>query len=270
VTRQSIAELFDLTGRAAIVTGGGSGIGRAIAVRLAEAGAAVMATDINIEAADTTVDRIRGAGGEARAIQADAGCVADAEMVAKAAIDAFGRLDILVNNAGIFPHSPMLDITEELWDRVFSVNLKGVFFYSQAAVRHMINLGNGGNIVNISSMEGLHPREDLAHYVTSKGALVTLTNALALELARHDIRVNAVAPGGIGTPGIAAQSEALMSRGRTGEDIKEMFRAFLSRLPLGRMGEPDDVARVVLFLVSPASAYMTGSLILADGGYLLT
>ena len=270
MTRQSIAELFDLTGKAAIVTGGGSGIGRAVTVRLAEAGAAVMVTDIDIEAANTTVDRIRKSGGEAMAIRADAGSVADAETVARAAIDSFGRLDILVNNAGIFPHSSVLDITEELWDRVFNVNLKGVFFYSQSAVRHMISLGNGGNIVNISSMEGLHPREDLAHYVTSKGALVTLTNALALELARHDIRVNAVAPGGIGTPGTVAQAEALMSMGKTDDDIKEMSKTFLSRLPLGRMGRPDDVAKVVLFLASPASAYMTGSLILADGGYLLT
>ena len=270
MTRQSIAELFDLTGKAAIVTGGGSGIGRAIAVRLAEAGAATMVTDIDIEAAKTTVEKIRKSGGEAAPIRADAGSVGDAETVAKATVEAFGRLDILVNNAGIFPHSPILEITEELWDRVFNVNLKGAFFYSQSAVRHMISLGNGGSIVNISSMEGLHPREDLSHYVTSKGALVTLTNSLALELARYDIRVNAVAPGGISTPGIAAQTEALMSAGRTDDDIKQMLKTFLSRLPLGRMGRPDDVARIVLFLASPASDYMTGSLLLADGGYLLT
>lgn len=270
VTRETIAELFNLQEKVAVVTGGASGIGEAVAARLAEAGARVLITDIDIEAANQTADRLKDSGAEARAIRADAGSVSDAQAVARAAAETFGRLDILVNNAGVFPHSPVLEVTEELWDHVFNVNLKGAFFCSQAAARLMIEFGNGGKIINISSMEGLHPREDLAPYVTSKGALVALTNTLALELAPYDIRVNAVAPGGINTPGMAAHSKALMSKGTSNGELKQMLKKFLSRLPVGRMGEPDDVANVVLFLASPASDYMTGSLILADGGFLLT
>ena len=177
MTSETIAQLFDLTGKGAIVTGAGMGIGQAIAFRLAEAGASVMITDINLEAANQTVEQIKVRDGKAQAIHADASSAADAEKVTQATVEAFGHLDILVNNAGIFPHSPVLEISEGIWDRVLDINIKGVYFYSRAAAKEMIKAGQGGKIVNMASMEGLHPRADLAHYVTSKGGVVMLTKA---------------------------------------------------------------------------------------------
>ncbi len=267
MTTQTIAQLFDLTGKGAIVTGAAMGIGQAIASRLAEAGAGVMITDINPEAASQTVEQIMARGGKARAIHADATSADDAKKAVEATVESFGRLDILVNNAGIYPFSPILEISEEMWDKVLDINIKGVYFYSRAAAKEMIKAGQGGKIVNMASMEGLRPRADLAHYVTSKGGVVMLTKALALELAPHNILVNAVAPGGIVTPGAWEHAAALMAMGRSLEEIRD---AFMARLPMGRMGEPDDVAKVALFLASAAADYMTGSILLVDGGFQLS
>ncbi len=148
---QSIAEIYDLKGKAAIVTGGAMGIGEAIASRLAEAGASVMIADISQEAANTVVEKIKSAGGKAESIYADAGSADDAKKVVQATVQAFGRLDILINNAGIYPFSPALQTNEALWDKVLGINLKGVFFYTQAAAQQMIQEGHGGKIVNIAS-----------------------------------------------------------------------------------------------------------------------
>jgi 2-dehydro-3-deoxy-D-gluconate 5-dehydrogenase len=265
---QSIMELYDLKGKAAIVTGGAMGIGEAIALRLAEAGASVMIADINLEVANKTVDKIKSRDGKAAAIYADASSVDDARKVVQATVEAFGRLDILVNNAGIYPFSPALQTSEALWDKVLGINLKGVFFYVQAAAQQMIQAGNGGKIVNVASIDGLHPTGNLVHYDASKGGVIMATKALALELGPHKINVNAIAPGGIQTPGGQAQSAAILSAATM--PVEELTKAFMSRIPLGRMGEPDDIAKAVLFLASPASDYMTGSLIVVDGGYLLS
>lgn len=264
----SIAQLFDLTGKAAIVTGGAMGIGRAIAFRLAEAGAAVAITDINAEASAETVSQIRDSGGRATAIRADASSPADAGMVAQTTMETFGRLDILVNNAGIFPFSPALQTSEELWDRVLDVNLKGAFFYSQAAAQKMVEAGHGGKIVNIASIDALHPTGNLAHYDASKAGLVMLTKALALEFAPHQILVNAIAPGAIQTPGAQAATGSLTMP--SAESVEQIAEAFVARIPLRRRGDPDDIAKVVLFLVSGAADYMTGSLVVVDGGFLLS
>jgi len=229
MTAQTIAQLFDLTGKGAIVTGAAMGIGQAIASRLAEAGAGVMITDINAEAASQTVEQI--------------------------------------NNAGIYPFSPILEISEETWNKVLDINLKGVYSYSQAAAREMVRAGHGGKIVNIASMEGLHPREHLAAYVASKGGMIMLTKAMALELATHNILINVIAPGGVFTPGTAAvtrQAEA------SGISLEGTMETYMARLPLGRFAEPDDVAKVVLFLASAAADYMTGSVLLVDGGFQLS
>ena len=179
---QRIVQLFDLTGKAAIVTGGAMGLGQAIALRLAQAGASVMITDINIEAARQVVAEIKGSGGTAMATYADAASISDARKAVKTIVKEFGRLDILVNNAGIFSFTPALQMSEETWDRTLNINLKGMFFYSQVAAQHMIKAGHGGKIVNMASMDGLHPtRVELSHYNASKGGVITLTKALARE-----------------------------------------------------------------------------------------
>lgn len=260
---RTISQLFELNRKGAIVTGAGMGIGRGIALRLAEAGAGVIVADINLEAANETVRQIIAKDGIAVAIEADVASPADAEKVVQAAYERFGRLDILVNNAGIFPFSPALQTTEALWDKVIDINLKGVFFYSQAAARKMVEARQGGRIVNIASIDALHPSGNLVHYDASKGGVVMATKSLALELGQYGITVNAVAPGGINTPGASA--------GVAGTDVnQEMMKSFMARIPLGRMGEPDDIARAALFLASPAADYITGTLLVVDGGYLLS
>jgi len=265
---QPILELFNLTGKGAVVTGGARGIGQGIALRLAEAGAGVTVTDIDIDGASDTARQIQAKGGKAQAVSADACNVNDALRVARITVEVFGSIDILVNNAGIFPFSPALDTSEGTWDKTLDTNLKGVFFYSQAAAREMIKAGRGGKIINISSIDGLHPAVELAHYSASKGGVIMLTKALALELAPHNILVNAIAPGNITTPGTRIVMNSSLSSGRlTKKQMKEFFEA---HVPLRRMGDPDDVAKVVLFLASSAADYVTGSLILVDGGLLLT
>jgi 2-deoxy-D-gluconate 3-dehydrogenase len=268
MTGQSITQLFDLTGKSAIVTGAGMGIGQAIAMRLAEAGASVLITDLDMDAAGQTVEQINAGGGKVESIRADASSAADARKVIQASMDAFGRLDILVNNAGIFSFSPSLQISEETWDKTLNVNLRGMFFHCQAAAQEMLKARRGGKIINIASMDGLHPTQvGLTHYNASKGGVIMLTKALALELAPHNILVNAIAPGPIATPGAAAMADSLQARG---EPIEELTENFMARLPSHRMGEPDDIAKVAVFLASAAADYMAGSLVVVDGGYLLS
>ncbi|MBI2854741.1 MAG: SDR family oxidoreductase [Chloroflexi bacterium] len=256
MAQQTIAQIFDLKGKGAIVTGGAMGIGRGIVQRLAEAGAGVIVADINLEAAKKTAEQVTAAGGKAKAMHADAASADDARKTAAAAVEAFGRLDILVNNAGIYPFSPLLDTSEEMWNKVIQINLSGVFFYSQAAAREMVKAGRGGRIVNIASIDAFRPTGRLAHYDASKGGMVSMTKSFALELAPNRILVNAIAPGGVITEGTRPYMTRSMIQAAEG-------------IPLGRYAEPDDIAKVALFLASGASDYMTGSVVLADGGFLL-
>ena len=265
---QTIAQLFDLSGKGAIVTGGAMGIGKAIACRLAEAGASVMIADIDLEAATQAAEEIKSSGGKSQAIRADVRSTADVRMVTQSTASAFGRLDILVYNAGIYPGATALDMSEEMWDRVNNTCLKGLFFCSQAAAQQMTRAGHGGKIINIASLDGLHPSPLHVHYSAAKAGVVMLTKALALELAPHKILVNAVAPGIIWTPGLAVYLRTFYEP--MGLTLEEFTPAFLSRVPLGRMAEPDDIANVVLFLASAATDYMTGETIVVDGGYLLS
>jgi 2-deoxy-D-gluconate 3-dehydrogenase len=272
-----LSQLLDLSGQVAIVTGGAMGIGRAITERLAEAEAAVMIADLDEAAARETAGHIAAGGGRADAVRVDVANVdAMREMVART-VETFGRLDILVNNAGIFPFAAARDVSEEQWDRVLDVNLKGAFFAAQAAAERMIAQGHGGRIVNIASVDALRPTGNLAPYDASKAALVMLTRALALEYAPHDILVNAILPGEVVTPGAVKAGESLKAADQKGEPsergvaVAEMTSAaFLARIPLRRLGRPDDVARVALFLVSRLADYLTGSAVVVDGGYLLT
>jgi 2-deoxy-D-gluconate 3-dehydrogenase len=262
---RSIADLLDLSGGAAIVTGGAMGIGQGVAFRLAEAGASVVIADRDLEAAQRTAGLIAERGGRTMALQVDVSSVIDAQMMVQQTVDAFGQIDILVNNAGIFPFAPALDVSEALWDHVLGVNLKGAFFCAQAAASQMAQAGMGGRIINIASIDALHPTGALAHYDTSKGGLVMMTKSLAKEFGPYGITVNAIAPGSIATPGATAATAA--TQGAGGEDL---MAAFLTRIPLGRVGQPDDIATAVLFLASDAASYVTGSLLVVDGGYLLS
>lgn len=271
-TRISNARLLELTGQVAVVTGGAMGIGQAIALRLAEAGAAVVIGDLDEAASGQTVGLIAERGGKAAAVRADMSRVAEIEALMAEAESRFGRLDMLVNNAGVFPFAPALSLTEAQWDRVLAINLKGAFFAAQAAAKRMIGAGHGGRIVNIASIDALHPTGALAHYDASKGGVVMLTRALALEFASSHIAVNAIAPGAVSTPGAAAAGAAAQAAMRAagpsaGPDEAATFTA---RIPLARAGEPDEIATVALFLLSPAASYMTGSLLVVDGGYLLS
>jgi 2-deoxy-D-gluconate 3-dehydrogenase len=267
MTAQSVAQLFDLSPRAAIVTSGATGIGKAIALRLVEAGASVMLADSDEAASKQTVKQIRAKGGKAEYAIANAGTPSDAKHVVTETMQMFGRLDLIVNNSGIYPPSPVLSMTEEIWDKALDANLRGFFFYSQTAAREMTKGGRGGKIINIASFGAFHPGMQLAHYSASKGGLVMLTRALALELAPHRILVNAVAPGIIRTSGLEGLLSTLIP---TGQSFDELTQFFLPRVPLFRIGEPDDIAKVVLCLASSAADYITGETIVVDGGYMLS
>jgi 2-dehydro-3-deoxy-D-gluconate 5-dehydrogenase len=266
MTQTSIKQLFDLHGKVAIVTGSAKGIGQAIASRLAEAGASLAIADTDADGAASTVEHIRASGGKAKAFQADVSSAQETEHVVRSTVEAFGRLDILVNNAGIFPMAPFLQVTESLFDKVLALNLRGAFFFAQAAAKHMSAAKQGGAIVNISSIDAFHPTGGLAPYDASKAGLVMLTKSLAIELAPSGIRVNSICPGGVLTPGAKASMNQ-MSGGKPADDVLLNFTA---RIPLRRMGSPDDIACAALFLCTQASSYMTGSTVVVDGGFTLS
>ncbi|MEV0144890.1 MULTISPECIES: SDR family oxidoreductase [unclassified Nonomuraea] len=260
VSGKSLAELVSLRGRRAVVTGGGRGLGKAIAARLAEAGADVLIGDIDEGLAVTAAKQVAEHHG-VRAIGA-AMDVTDAASVAAAADRALaelGGLDVWVNNAGVFPAVPVLEMTEETWDNVFAVNARGVFLGAREAARRMSAEGTGGVIVNIISTAGFRgSAPGLAAYVGSKHAARGLTRELALELAPLGIRVLGVAPSYVPTEGNMMAAAAALG------DVPPTD--LMLNGPVGRVGVPDDIARVVLFCASDLSAFMTGSTLLADGG----
>ncbi len=266
----ALPQLFDLTGKVAIITGGAAGIGFGIARRLAEAGASLVVADIDEPAAQRAAARLGAEQGAAHRVQparVDVSVAADVQHLIDHTVSVFGGVDILVNNAGIFPMQPVLQMSEEQWDRVLDVNLKGAFLCAQAAARQMIRQGRGGVILNIASIDALHPSGvGLAHYDASKGGMLMFTKNLALELAPHAIRVLAIAPGAIATEGAAASTLRLKS---AGVDVEQMMRGFLEKIPMRRQGVPDDIGRMALCLVSDLAAYMTGTMVVIDGGVLL-
>lgn len=256
LSTRPLIELLSLAGRTAVVTGGAQGIGQAICRRLAEAGARVVVADRQEDAARQTAREIAG-----EAIQADAALSSDQERVAEWTRQQTGRLDIWVNCAGIFPSHPAQDLTDDDWRQVLDVNLSGAFYGARAAARRM---ADGGVILNIASTAGIRPAgPGYAHYASSKAGLIALTQNLAREWGAQGIRVLAVAPSFVQTPGTAAQQQAFQAAtGRTGAEIG-------AALPLGRAGVPDDIARVALFCVSDLAVYMTGTTIPVDGGRLV-
>jgi 2-deoxy-D-gluconate 3-dehydrogenase len=259
-------DLFKLQGKTAIVTGGALGIGFGIARRLAEAGANVVVADVKEAAGKAAAARLTEEGAKAiLVVPCDVSSEQQTIAAVKRTVDRFGGLDILVNNAGIYPFTPALQMTEQQFMRVIDINLKGAFLMAREAAKQMAAQGRGGAIVNIASIDSLRPSSiGLAHYDSSKGGMLMLTKNLALEFAQYGIRVNAVAPGGIATEGAAAGALNM-----TPEQQQAMTEAFLAKIPLRRMGTPDEIATMTLFLASEAASYMTGELVVIDGGALL-
>lgn len=260
LTDRSLSELVDLEGRKAVVTGGARGIGFAISKRLAEAGAYVLIGDLNEAGAKEAADRLVGMGFKATAGQLNAADVTAIDTFADFAVRELGGIDIWVNNAGIYPMAPALEMEEAMWDRVIDLNLKGTFYGAQAAAKRM---KNGGVIINLASTAGFRGSPNATHYVASKHGVRGLTRSLAAEFAPLGIRVLALAPTIIETPGI---EEAKPDFEKLGFD--NVIDMMIQALPLGRAGVPDDVARVALFCASDLSGFMTGSTLPVDGGNL--
>lgn len=263
---KELASIVNLQDKAAIVTGGAKGIGQAIAYRLAEAGARVLIADLDKPTADGTAKSLQAKGWRAESFAVDVADETAVKAMVEACVKLFGSVDILVNNAGIYPPAPVEHMTQEQFERVIHVNLRSVFLATKYAAEIMKQQGSG-NIINITSIDALHPSMiGLAHYDASKHGAWGFTKNSALELAAYNIRVNAIAPGGIVTPGVAALSQI---QGASAEQSAAASKAFLARIPMHRMGQPDEIGTVALFLASDMSTYMTGSQIVVDGGVLL-
>ena len=264
-----LQETINLSGKSAIVTGGAKGIGQGIAYRLAEAGAKVLVADLDEMTAQRSAQELTSKSWTATAIKADVSSEEDVKRMIASCLQQFGSVDILVNNAGIYPPEPVAQMTADDFEKVMHVNLRSVFLTTKYAAEAMKQQGRGGRIINITSIDALHPSMvGLAHYDASKHGVWGFTKNSALELAPARIWVNAIAPGGIQTPGVEAMQA--QAQAPTGADPKQMIAAFLAKIPMGRMGEPDEIGKVALFLASDLASYMTGEQIVVDGGALLS
>jgi 3-oxoacyl-[acyl-carrier protein] reductase len=243
-----------LQGRVAAITGGALGIGRATALLFAEEGATVALGDVQLEAAEKVAREIERRGGKAIAIGLDVGDAAQVQAFVDRVVAEFGRLDVMFANAGIAHSAPFLEHPEAQWHRVLRVNLTGVFLCGQAAARQMVRQG-GGRIIATASINGFRGVENLVGYNAAKAGVIELTRTMAVELAQHRITVNAIAP---------AQIDTRLTRTLP----EEARRRRVERIPMGRFGEPEEVARVALFLASDDASYVTGHTLAVDGGYL--
>jgi 2-deoxy-D-gluconate 3-dehydrogenase len=247
-----------LDGKVAVVTGAGSGIGKAVAVAVAEAGADCVATELpdKLSDLDSVCEEIEKAGRKALPLPLALPNMESIDSLVSAAVEKMGRVDILVNNAGINIPMDALEFTEEAWDAVLDINLKGLFFLSQRTAKEMVKQGDGGKIVNVASQNGVVGYYKRAAYCSSKAGVVNLTRVLAVEWAKHKINVNAIGPTFILTPLTQSTFDDPVLR----EDL-------LKRIPIGRVGQPEDVVGAVVFLASPAADLVTGHTLLVDGGW---
>ena len=251
----SVLDLFDLHGKRALVTGASSGIGKRVAIAYAEAGAEVALAARHAEALEVVADEIAAAGGRAAPIRCDVTQPEQVSGMLDQVTAELGGIDIAVCNAGIVSVTPMLEMPLEEFERIQSTNVTGVFLTAQAAARAMVRQGQGGVIINTASMSGhiINIPQQVGHYCASKAAVIHLTKAMAVELAPHKIRVNSVSPGYILTELV--------------EPLAEYHRHWEPKIPLGRMGQPEELTGLYLYLASEAASYMTGSDIVIDGGY---
>jgi NAD(P)-dependent dehydrogenase (short-subunit alcohol dehydrogenase family) len=247
-----------LDGKVAIVTGAGRGIGKEICLTFSREGATVIAVDIDPKGKEEVIGKINSWGRRGLFIKADVGNSSEVIEMARHVMEDFGRIDILVNNAGIVFSSPLLELSEEIWDRVFATNLKGQFLCCREVGKFMIRQEQG-NIINVASMAGHSPYSSGGAYSASKAGVIMFTKQLAIEWAKYGIRVNAISPGLIRTP----------MNERVYED-KVLCEKRIKLVPLRRIGTPEDISRVALFLATEDSSYMTGQVLIVDGGYLET
>jgi len=243
---------MELTGKVALVTGAAQGIGKAITLLLARHGADVIVGDVNVEKAEETAGEVLALGRQAMAVKVDVTHLQEVEAVVEGALQKFSRIDILINNAGIARDKLILRMSEEDWDAVVGVNLKGTFNCTKAVIKHM-SKQRSGKIVNIASVVGEMGNPGQANYAASKAGVIGLTKTIAREFAQRGINVNAIAPGYIQTP----MTDALPEKAK--EELRRM-------IPMERLGQPEDVAQAVLFLVSEASSYITGHILKVNGG----
>ncbi len=249
-----------LLGKVALITGAGSGIGRAAAQRFASEGCAVAVVDMLASAAEETAGKIVADGGRAIACPADVTVDAEVRAVLDRAVEAFGGLDVLYNNAGVNSSGSVVDATEEDWDRCFAVNVKGTFLCSRAAAAHLAASGSGA-IVNQASVAALVGVPNFAAYCAAKGAVVALTRSMAIDLAPSGIRVNVICPGTVFTPLMEP-----MLRARGDGDMEVGLARTVVKYPIGRLGTPEEIASAALFLASAGASFLTGSILTADGG----
>lgn len=256
---KTLPKFCDLKGKVAIITGAAKGMGKADALKLANAGAKVVLADISQQECQLVVDEIRKERGEAIAVKCDVSQKAEVDNLIAETLKKFSKIDILVNNAGIFPFEPFLEMPEQNFERVIDINLKGYFLMAQACAKEMVKQKSGSivNIVSIAMGQVGVGFAGLTHYCASKGGIVAMSQAMALELAPLGIRVNCIAPGAIDTPGAAAI-----------KNDSKVLEATTAGIPLKRMGKPEEISNAVLFLASDESSYMTGSTMVVDGGWV--
>ena len=262
-----LSSLVDLSGKTAVVTGAAQGFGFACADRLSEAGARILLADLHAERLDQASTRLVELGRDAAPVVVDVTRPDEVERMAVAARDRFGWLDILVNNAGIFSNRLIENLDHDEFERIMAVNLGGTYLATRAAVAQMREQGAGGSIINISSIDSIHPTvPGLSHYDASKGAVWAFTKSMALELGPEGIRVNAIAPGPARTEGV---EEVVAAGAPGGIDVEEQWASLAEHVPIGRLCLPDEIGRVAVFLASELASYVHGTQIVVDGGYLV-
>lgn len=260
---------FEVSGKNVVITGGAMGIGFGIAQRFVEGGANVLLVDLDEAALRRAQDQLSRGPGKVATLRSDIGEDGAGERAVAMCTQKFGGVDVLVNNAGIYPQVPMMKMDPAMFDKVYRVNLKALAFFCKAAAQQMLQQGRGGRIINVGSVDSLHPSMvGLAAYDASKGGVLMFTRNFALEMAPHGITVNVILPGGVSTEGT---KHPLEGSGMTPEQQKAFMEKFAkTKIPLGRMAEPDEIAGAAVFLASNASRYMTGAHLVVDGGLLLT